>query len=166
MLSAVHVMGMKTARQHLRNPPRIEKTSFLGLERNRVRRFPSISDGNLLTTSAFCSESLCSTEQHWRTRLLEQKLVPSIHDSDMYPLYMASRKTTRQTTHSSAFLLYPIILRSSAYYPNPFTIVFYNLSIDQREEQEWKDTRLYTTAFITTAFISFRQRGFISLWKA
>ncbi|KIM49013.1 hypothetical protein M413DRAFT_93204 [Hebeloma cylindrosporum] len=35
MLSAVHVMGMKTARQHLRNPPRIEKTSFLGLERNR-----------------------------------------------------------------------------------------------------------------------------------
>ncbi|KAF9557699.1 HOOK-domain-containing protein [Agrocybe pediades] len=36
MLSAIHSMGMKTARhQHLRNPPRIEKTSFLGLERHR-----------------------------------------------------------------------------------------------------------------------------------
>ncbi|KDR81389.1 hypothetical protein GALMADRAFT_239256 [Galerina marginata CBS 339.88] len=35
MLSALHTIGMKTARQHLRNPPRIEKTSFLGLERNR-----------------------------------------------------------------------------------------------------------------------------------
>jgi len=42
MLSAVHAIGMKTARQHLRNPPRIEKTSFLGLERNRVRRHPSL----------------------------------------------------------------------------------------------------------------------------
>ncbi|KAF8964103.1 HOOK protein-domain-containing protein [Flammula alnicola] len=35
ILSALHNIGMKTARQHLRNPPRIEKTSFLGLERNR-----------------------------------------------------------------------------------------------------------------------------------
>ncbi|CAA7267986.1 unnamed protein product [Cyclocybe aegerita] len=35
MLSALHTIGMKTARQHLRNPPRIEKTSFLSMERNR-----------------------------------------------------------------------------------------------------------------------------------
>ena len=36
MLSALHNIGMRTARQHLRNPPRIEKTSFLSMERNRV----------------------------------------------------------------------------------------------------------------------------------
>ncbi|PPQ78150.1 hypothetical protein CVT25_015483 [Psilocybe cyanescens] len=35
MLSAIHNMGMKTARQHLQSPPQIEKTSFLSLERNR-----------------------------------------------------------------------------------------------------------------------------------
>ncbi|KAF8163085.1 HOOK protein-domain-containing protein [Crassisporium funariophilum] len=35
MLSALHTIGMKTVRQHIRAPPRIEKTSFLGIERNR-----------------------------------------------------------------------------------------------------------------------------------
>ncbi|KAF9532408.1 HOOK protein-domain-containing protein [Crepidotus variabilis] len=35
MLSVLHTIGMKTARNHLRNPPRIEKTSFLSMERNR-----------------------------------------------------------------------------------------------------------------------------------
>ncbi|KAF9052763.1 HOOK protein-domain-containing protein [Panaeolus papilionaceus] len=35
MLGAIHNIGMKTIRQHLRNPTRIEKTSFLSIERNR-----------------------------------------------------------------------------------------------------------------------------------
>lgn len=36
MLSVLHTIGTKTARQHFLNSSRVEKTSFLSLERNRV----------------------------------------------------------------------------------------------------------------------------------
>jgi len=36
MLSVLHTIGTKTARQHFLNSSRIEKTSFLSMERNRV----------------------------------------------------------------------------------------------------------------------------------
>jgi len=38
MLSVLHTIGMKTVRQQLHHnpPPRVEKTSFLGVERSRV----------------------------------------------------------------------------------------------------------------------------------
>ncbi|KAF8803622.1 HOOK-domain-containing protein [Phlegmacium glaucopus] len=39
MLSTIHSIGMKNARQHLRAPLRTEKTSFLGIQRNKVRLF-------------------------------------------------------------------------------------------------------------------------------
>ena len=37
MSSILHNTGMKTVRQHLRAPLRTEKTSFLGIQRNKVR---------------------------------------------------------------------------------------------------------------------------------
>lgn len=52
-------------------------------------------------------------------------------------------------TPSHSVLLLIILIHLQLY--------FITFSIDQREEQEWKDARLYTTAFI-----SFRQGGFIS----
>jgi protein HOOK3 len=36
MSSILHNTGMKNVRQHLRAPLRMEKTSFLGIQRNRV----------------------------------------------------------------------------------------------------------------------------------
>lgn len=39
MLSVLHTIGTKTARQHFLNSSRIEKTSFLSMERNRVCLF-------------------------------------------------------------------------------------------------------------------------------
>jgi len=114
MLSAVHVMGMKTARQHLRNPPRIEKTSFLGLERNRVRRF-------LL--------SLMGTHSSLSFRILMQYRAPlvgapiRIEISIFHSQLRVLLEPTSQTSHFS-FPLYPIILRSLAYYPNSLQLYF------------------------------------------
>ena len=42
MLSIVHNTGMKNVRQNLRAPLRTEKTSFLGIQRNKVRLFSSL----------------------------------------------------------------------------------------------------------------------------
>ena len=39
MSSILHNTGMKNVRQHLRAPLRTEKTSFLGIQRNKVRSF-------------------------------------------------------------------------------------------------------------------------------
>ena len=39
MSSILHNTGMKNVRQHLRAPLRTEKTSFLGIQRNKVRFF-------------------------------------------------------------------------------------------------------------------------------
>jgi len=36
LLSTIHSIGMKNVRQHLRAPLRTEKTSFLGIQRNKV----------------------------------------------------------------------------------------------------------------------------------
>lgn len=43
MLSITHNNGMKNVRQHLRAPLRTEKTSFLGIQRNKVRLCSSLS---------------------------------------------------------------------------------------------------------------------------
>lgn len=42
MSSILHNTGMKNVRQHLRAPLRTEKTSFLGIQRNKVRFFSSL----------------------------------------------------------------------------------------------------------------------------
>lgn len=42
MLSITHNNGMKNVRQHLRAPLRTEKTSFLGIQRNKVRLCSSL----------------------------------------------------------------------------------------------------------------------------
>lgn len=39
MSSILHNTGMKNVRQHLRAPLQTEKTSFLGIQRNKVRFF-------------------------------------------------------------------------------------------------------------------------------
>ena len=42
MSSILHNTGMKNVRQHLRAPLRTEKTSFLGIQRNKVCFFSSL----------------------------------------------------------------------------------------------------------------------------
>jgi len=151
MLSAVHVMGMKTARQHLRNPPRIEKTSFLGLERNRVRRFllsPTAAHHELISFRILmqCRAPLVGAPNRTEIGIFHSQLryVPTSRPSWNPHHKLVISQHSLYTPSYSGFLLIILI------HPQ-ITIAFLTFSIDQREEQGWRTP--------VVIFIPFRSVG-------